>query len=76
MEKLCPVHATPLESGGRFWHCQACAADYRLLGRCGSCGAELERIAACGASNWFCNQCNELKSKSSITTEMVKVDLG
>jgi predicted amidophosphoribosyltransferase len=74
MEKNCPTHGTPLEARGRLWHCQACQADYRLRGLCGQCGAELERLAACGASNWFCNHCNELKSRSSIRTELVRVE--
>ena len=41
--------------------------------RCRDCGEELERLAACGATNWWCNRCNELKSKSRVKTEMVKV---
>ncbi|GAA5174366.1 zinc ribbon domain-containing protein [Niveibacterium umoris] len=71
MERLCPVHATPMESRGKLWHCETCAANYRVRGECADCGSELEKIAACGASNWWCNRCNELKSKSKVKTELV-----
>lgn len=74
MERLCPIHNTPLVSQGKLWHCDACDADYRVRGTCATCGAELERIAACGASNWWCNSCNELKSKSTVSTDMVRAD--
>ena len=74
MEKLCPRDGSVLESKHKQWHCPSCQTDYRVRGMCADCGAELERIAACGASNWFCNHCNELKSKSRVTTELVVVD--
>lgn len=73
MERRCPEHDTPLESTGKHWHCDQCAADYRVRGRCATCGAELERVAACGATNWFCNTCNELKSKATVIQDMVRV---
>ncbi len=72
-ERLCPIHATLLVSRGKLFHCEHCAADYRLDGSCADCGGELEHLAACGASNWWCNRCNELKSKSRVSTQLVKV---
>jgi hypothetical protein len=72
MQLLCPTHQTPLTSHGRSLHCEACQANYRVQGTCNECGAELEHLQACGASNWFCTHCNALKSKSVITTELVK----
>jgi hypothetical protein len=71
-ERLCPVHGTALESRGKLFHCEQCAFDYRISGRCDDCGSELEHVAACGASNWWCNSCNELKSKSRVKTELIK----
>ena len=71
MERHCPTDGTLLESRGKHWHCATCQTLFRLRGVCADCGAELERIAACGASSWFCNQCNELKSKSAVTTDLV-----
>lgn len=46
------------------WHCTACGHDARLSAHCDRCGAALERLAACGAVNYFCNACGELKSRS------------
>lgn len=73
MERLCPACNTVLEYQVDHWHCSQCRTDYRLRGLCNTCGAELERLAACGASNWFCPQCNELKSKSAVQTELVLI---
>ena len=74
MERLCPVHGIPLEPSGKQWRCASCCVDYRVRGLCGECGAELERLAACGASNWWCGACNELKSKDAVKTELVPVE--
>lgn len=73
MQRLCPIHGTALEASGKLWYCAGCRANYRTSGSCADCGEELERLAACGATNWWCNRCNELKSKSRVKTEMVKV---
>jgi len=72
MERLCPTHQTPLISRGRLWHCEQCEADYRERGLCADCGSELEHMAACGASNWWCPRCNELKSSKTVKVEMAK----
>jgi hypothetical protein len=70
----CPVHDSQLVRSGQFWHCDCCALDYRLRGLCDQCGSELEHLQACGAENWFCPQCNCLRSKSSIRTELLPLD--
>ncbi|HAS3205027.1 TPA: DNA ligase [Vibrio cholerae] len=57
MDNPCPTCGQELEWTGQY-HCSACTVDY--------CGSELEKLQACGAANYFCNQCNELKSKSKI----------
>ncbi len=46
--------------------CKACGAVYEKKATCNVCSAVLERLNACGATNYFCNQCNELKSKKTI----------
>ncbi|XZG71251.1 YfgJ family double zinc ribbon protein [Chitinibacteraceae bacterium HSL-7] len=33
---------------------------------CPDCGAELEVLKACGARDYFCPRCNELKSRSRV----------
>jgi len=63
---LCPTDSSPLEYKDASWHCPACANDFRLQGLCNTCGQELEKLTACGATNWFCNHCKELKSKSVV----------
>ena len=75
MALVCPLHQTPLNGNGLVLHCALCQADYRLCAHCPDCGAQLERLQACGASNWFCNRCNELKSKSAVQAELVKISL-
>jgi len=74
MSFACPDDASLLQAQGQRLHCPSCGHDFRLRGRCGDCGEELERLLACGASNWFCNHCNELKSKSRVTTDLVRID--
>jgi len=71
MALVCPLHQTPLNAHGLVLHCELCQADYHLCAHCPDCGAPLERLQACGASNWFCNRCNELKSKSAVQAELV-----
>lgn len=71
---LCPVHGTGLESRGTLWHCEACGRHYQLIGLCNKCGGDLEKLCACGAVNWFCNHCNELKSKSTVEYRVEPAD--
>lgn len=39
---------------------------------CPTCKKELERIAACGATNYFCNHCKKLVSSKGVLIEEVK----
>ncbi len=42
---------------------------------CPTCKKEVEVIAACGATNYFCNHCKKLvSSKGVLTEEEVKQD--
>lgn len=69
MENLkCKKCAGKLEKIGKVnLHCNECDIDYGVKSFCGTCGEELERLVACGAVDFWCNNCNELKSKSSAT---------
>lgn len=69
---LCPKDGAALESRGTLWHCSTCASQFQLGGRCNVCHHELERLVACGAVNWFCNHCNELKSKSVVEYHLIE----
>ena len=46
--------------------CTACGHRFTLVAHCSQCGAELERVQACGAVDFFCNSCNSLVSKRSV----------
>ncbi|USD65805.1 zinc ribbon domain-containing protein [Vibrio sp. SCSIO 43136] len=69
----CPVCEKTLEWGGSHYVCSDCEQGYKKVGFCPACDAELEKLQACGAANYFCNTCNELKSKSTIRFEFQKV---
>ena len=66
MQLLCPkCQSEVVRSGELKRHCDSCDSDFLLHIACNECGQELERLKACGAVNFWCEQCNELKSKSS-----------
>ena len=54
-------------SGELKRRCTKCATDFTLHVACSTCGDEIERLKACGAVSFWCNTCNELKSKSGAT---------
>lgn len=39
---------------------------FRVTAICPTCQQELERLKACGAVDYFCNNCNSLISKRSV----------
>lgn len=66
MELECPKCAHALiRSGELKRRCESCQGDFKLHIACNECGDEIERLKACGAVSFWCNNCNELKSKSS-----------
>ncbi|WP_104028540.1 zinc ribbon domain-containing protein [Vibrio jasicida] len=69
---ICPTCDIELEWTGQY-HCNQCESDYKKVGFCPDCDTELEKLQACGAANYFCNSCNELKSKSRVRFEFQKV---
>ncbi|GAB2666897.1 zinc ribbon domain-containing protein [Vibrio panuliri] len=70
-ENLCPQCQHELEWQGDY-HCQPCQQSFSKVGYCPECQARLEKLQACGAANYFCNSCNELKSKSRVRFEFEK----
>lgn len=64
-ENLCPECGRELEWEGHYF-CPDCQVDYDKVGSCPDCGDPLEKLQACGAASYFCNHCNELKSKSRV----------
>ncbi|HBC3859023.1 TPA: zinc ribbon domain-containing protein [Vibrio parahaemolyticus] len=72
-QNKCPDCEVELEWTGQY-HCGQCESDFKKVGFCPDCGAELEKLQACGAANYFCNTCcNELKSKSRVRFEFQKI---
>ncbi len=59
----------PLVSGAKY-HCESCVLSYNLMVKCPQCRSELEQLKACGAVNYFCPSCNELKSKSKVIRQL------
>jgi len=63
----CPKCEHYLERSGELKrHCKGCDSNFKLLLNCSECGDEIERLKACGAVSFWCNECNELKSKSGV----------
>ncbi|MGY3568901.1 zinc ribbon domain-containing protein [Vibrio paucivorans] len=65
-ENQCPKCDSELEWDGAY-HCGSCSTHYKKIGYCPECSAELEKLQACGSASYFCNTCNELKSKSRVS---------
>ena len=74
MDKLkCKTCVGKLEKTGKVTlYCPECDIHYGVKSSCKTCGDELERLIACGAVDFWCNECNELKSKSSADYELIE----
>jgi len=73
MQLLCPNCQSELtRSGESKRHCEACHSNFTLNIGCNECGEALQRLKACGAVNFWCDHCNELKSKSSANYRLVE----
>lgn len=72
-ENKCPSCNSELVWRGQY-HCESCSVNFKKVGYCPDCDAELEKLQACGAANYFCNTCNELKSKSRVRFEFQKLE--
>jgi hypothetical protein len=47
-------------------YCDKCEQFVTRLAFCPKCSDALDKLAACGSVSFFCNTCNELKSKADI----------
>jgi len=65
-------HGALTKNGKVNFICPECNIHYGILSQCGQCGDELQRLIACGAVDFWCNQCNELKSKASAKCQLIK----
>ncbi|KLV11135.1 MULTISPECIES: zinc ribbon domain-containing protein [Photobacterium] len=73
-QNFCPECQTEMHWHDNHYHCEDCGKNWRKQAYCPDCAAQLEKLAACGAASYFCNQCNELKSKSRIRIEFVRAE--
>ncbi|NLS14291.1 DNA ligase [Vibrio sp. SM6] len=72
-ENTCPKCLNPLVWQAHY-HCLPCNIEYQKRALCPDCGSEMEKLQACGAANYFCPRCNELKSKSRIRFDFIPID--
>jgi RecJ-like exonuclease len=59
----CPECQGELLQVASLWHCEHCHGQFIQTPHCDQCGSVLDVLKACGAVDYFCNQCNEMKSK-------------
>jgi tRNA(Ile2) C34 agmatinyltransferase TiaS len=73
-ELSCPQCNQTMAYLGKFvYQCQPCAQSYQAQVHCSTCGDRLELLKACGAVDFFCNACNEMKSKSSADYQLTAI---
>ena len=73
MQLSCPECQTELTHNGESKrHCEHCHADFILNISCPQCEQPLQRLKACGAVSFWCDECNELKSKSTAVYSLNK----
>ena len=65
-DNICPDCRSELSWKDGQYYCDNCQHPVKKRAFCPDCDAELEKLQACGAASYFCNSCNELKSKSRV----------
>ena len=65
---ICPNCGESIEKNGQTgkYYCKTCEKTYGKRANCNVCGNELELLSACGAEQFFCNTCKELKSRKTL----------
>lgn len=74
MDNRCGNCSGELIKEGKNLKCTSCGKEYKIVYRCDKCGKEAEKLVACGSEQFFCNSCNELKSRKSILKEHVEIE--
>lgn len=72
----CPNCGEIIEKNRRTgkYPCTKCGKIYGKRAKCNVCGDELELLEACGAQQFFCNTCKELKSKRTSEFFIKEID--
>ncbi|WP_168198245.1 YfgJ family double zinc ribbon protein [Crassaminicella thermophila] len=68
----CPLCGESMNGRGSKYYCDKCDLYYRVKFICEKCGNEPEEISSCGAVNYFCDTCKELKSRKQMKKEFIK----
>ncbi|MGF1699233.1 zinc ribbon domain-containing protein [Photobacterium makurazakiensis] len=65
-QNTCPECHSELAWKDGQYYCDYCQTVVKKKAFCPDCAAEMEKLQACGSASYFCNSCNELKSKSRV----------
>ncbi len=74
LENQCPDCAASVTWLAGKYHCEKCQHVFERVADCDQCGQRLERLQACGSESYFCNTCNELKSKSRVKRYLISAE--
>ncbi|KJG40215.1 MULTISPECIES: zinc ribbon domain-containing protein [Photobacterium] len=69
VENICPQCSSLLSWKDHGYFCDFCQQQVEKHVFCPDCNEQLERLQACGSASYFCNHCNELKSKSRVKVQ-------
>lgn len=69
----CPNCKSELIKNGNEYICKNCNKKYLKKVYCPKDGSELEKLAACGSISYWCNKCNELKSRKDIIYKLEEI---
>lgn len=72
----CPSCGEEIEKDGMTgkYPCKSCGKVFGKRAKCNVCHDELELLEACGAQQFFCNTCKELKSRKSVEYFIKELD--
>lgn len=67
MDALCPACGQPMSWVSGHFHCDTCDTDYQQTALCPDCQQPLQKLKACGAVDYFCQNGHGMISKKRIT---------
>lgn len=70
---ICLNCGETLEKIGNEYICKKCGKKYVKKAHCPKDKEELEKLAACGSVSYWCNRCNELKSRKDVIYSLEEI---